>query len=739
MHRTGGLMAATALLGVALAIPLPADAASGQPPLAASGHLPTGRPLAMGDGVVRALATGDRGAAGPGGNLAEGTLSGAGPGAGPAAAFSDGAAVGAGTATASEPVGDRPRATSTDAKTSETYPRPASGSWTIDGHGWGHGIGQSQWGTQGAAESGVVKGIDITARYYPGTAVGTLGNPTVRVNLTAADQGVLQVAPASGLTARDAKTAKSWPLTAGSAYRVLAAADGLHLQKYAGGAWSAVGTAAALTGPVDLSDSAGMLRLHFPDTSQRDYRGVLRAVSSGSGLTTLAVLPMEAYLRGVVPRESPAYWHDAALQAQAIAARDYAAYEAAHAGAGSPYDLCDSDYCQVFGGSNYVAADGTVTALEAASTDAAVQETAGIIRTYQGAPIFSQFSSSNGGYSVAGSQPYLQAGADSWDGVPGEDVHTWTATLAVSDLEARYGPAGLGTLDSLQVITRDGNGEWGGRVQTVVLHGRDGSGAATTVNATGIGVYLAHAWPSYQDGLRSNWWKPRVAASPPPPPAAADLGSSVRAPATLSTGQYLKSPDGRFRAVVQGDGNVVIYDGGRPLWASGTQGSGAVLAVQSDGNLVLYDGAGHPLWATGTAGSGSADQLSLAAGVLTLSTARGPVWSSQGHAATVRAPAQRRAGSVLRSMNGTYQALMQGDGNFVVYGAGRALWATGTQTPAAALALQSDGNLVLYDTSGRARWASGTSGSGGADVLAMQDDGNLVLYSAGRAVWASGS
>jgi len=65
MHRPGGLMAATALLGVALAIPLPADAASGQLPLAASGHLPTARPLAMGDGVVRALATGDRGLPGP--------------------------------------------------------------------------------------------------------------------------------------------------------------------------------------------------------------------------------------------------------------------------------------------------------------------------------------------------------------------------------------------------------------------------------------------------------------------------------------------------------------------------------------------------------------------------------------------------------------------------------------------------------------------------------------------------
>jgi SpoIID/LytB domain protein len=714
--------------------------------VASAGAAPTGASAAAGAPAVgrsSAQLTSGRGALSPAGNLVDGTLLGAGPGGAPGAAFTgDGSGLaGAGSAVGgtSAPAGRAARAATADSQTSEVYPRPASGSWTIDGHGWGHGIGQSQWGTQGAAESGVTSGVAITAHYYPGTDVGALGNPPVRVKISAADPGTLQVAPAAGLTARDAKTSASWPLSGGSAYRVLAAADGLHLQKFAAGVWSSVGTAAVLAGPVDVSSTAPMLRLHFPDGSQRDYRGVLRAVGSGSALTTIAVVPMEDYLRGVVPRESPAYWHDAALQAQAIAARDYAAYEAAHAAAGASYDLCDSDYCQVFGGSNYIAPDGTVTGLESASTDAAVQETAGVIRTVQGAPIFSQFSSSNGGYSVQGSQPYLQATADPWDGVPGEDVHTWTATLAATDLEARYASAGLGTLDSIEVTSRDGNGEWGGRVQTVLLHGHDASGAPTTVSASGEGVYLAHSWPAYQDGLRSSWWKPRAAATPPGPTPPADQGSSVQAPTTLTAGQFLHSPDGRFQAVLQSDGNLVIYGAGRALWATGTQAAGAVLSVQSDGNVVLYDGAGHPLWSTGTAGSGG-NQLSLGNdGALTLTGSGGSVWSSQGQGSTLRAPGHLAAGQALRSANGRYQAVLQSDGNFVVYGPGHALWGTRTQAAGASLALQSDGNLVLYDAAGRPRWASGTAGSGSPNALIMQDDGNLVLYAPRGAVWASGS
>lgn len=52
------------------------------------------------------------------------------------------------------------------------------------------------------------------------------------------------------------------------------------------------------------------------------------------------------------------------------------------------------------------------------------------------------------------------------------------------------------------------------------------------------------------------------------------------------------------RAVLQGDGNFVIYDSENvPLWFTGTGGNpGASLVVQSDGNIVLYSAAGLPLW-----------------------------------------------------------------------------------------------------------------------------------------------
>lgn len=96
----------------------------------------------------------------------------------------------------------------------------------------------------------------------------------------------------------------------------------------------------------------------------------------------------------------------------------------------------------------------------------------------------------------------------------------------------------------------------------------------------------------------------------------------------------------------------------------------------------------------------------------------------------------------IRSANG-YEFVMQGDGNAVIYkpapGGRVAIWATNTGgRPGSYLAMQSDGNLVLYQ-GGRAYWATGMMGAG--SYLVMQEDGNLVMYrpsGSGRvAVWAS--
>jgi hypothetical protein len=97
----------------------------------------------------------------------------------------------------------------------------------------------------------------------------------------------------------------------------------------------------------------------------------------------------------------------------------------------------------------------------------------------------------------------------------------------------------------------------------------------------------------------------------------------------------------------------------------------------------------------------------------------------------------------LVSPSGNYEAVMQTDGNFVIYTTNRVpIWATATNGKGTApykLAMQADSNLVVYATSG-ATWASGTRTGTAPYTLIMQDDGNLVIYDkSSRAIWASGS
>ncbi len=83
--------------------------------------------------------------------------------------------------------------------------------------------------------------------------------------------------------------------------------------------------------------------------------------------------------------------------------------------------------------------------------------------------------------------------------------------------------------------------------------------------------------------------------------------------------------------------------------------------------------------------------------------------------------------------------VLQGDGNLVLYGNGKALWSTRTSGKGAnRLVVQSDGNLVLYNN-GKALWSSRTNGQG-TSRLVLQGDGNLVLYKLqGRPTWWTGT
>lgn len=100
------------------------------------------------------------------------------------------------------------------------------------------------------------------------------------------------------------------------------------------------------------------------------------------------------------------------------------------------------------------------------------------------------------------------------------------------------------------------------------------------------------------------------------------------------------------------------------------------------------------------------------------------------------------SGQTLVSGDGHYELAMQGDGNLVLYwlngsATGRVLWDTNTSGDAGAHALlQPNGNLVLLDPSNNTLWSSNTSGAGCANLI-VQGDGNLVLYNGQGAFWAT--
>src|ERR1017187_2275340 len=214
----------------------------------------------------------------------------------------------------------------------------------------------------------------------------------------------------------------------------------------------------------------------------------------------------------------------------------------------------------------------------------------------------------------------------------------------------------------------------------------------------------------------------------------------------LKGGSWLASSNGHYRLTMQGDGNVVLYGEGRPLWASDTAGHpGAFLAMQGDGNLVVYEG-NRPIWTSGTDRGGNAPyylNLQDNGNATIYSPARKPLWATNTAVGVGRtelvAGTPLKAGSWLASSNGHYRLTMQGDGNLVLYGEGRPLWASNTAGhPGAFFAMQGDGNLVVYEGN-RPIWTSGTDRGGNAPYyLYLQDNGNATIYSpARRPLWAT--
>lgn len=139
------------------------------------------------------------------------------------------------------------------------------------------------------------------------------------------------------------------------------------------------------------------------------FRGSLEVRQDVSGgLRVVNELPIETYLRGVVPSElGPAVYPEIeALKAQTVAARTYT-YRNLGQFSDEGFDLCDTPRCQVYGGIK----------AEHPLSDRAIQETEGVIAVFQGQPINSLYTSTCGGHTEDASEIFPEDAATYLTGV----------------------------------------------------------------------------------------------------------------------------------------------------------------------------------------------------------------------------------------------------------------------------------------------------------------------------------
>ncbi len=160
------------------------------------------------------------------------------------------------------------------------------------------------------------------------------------------------------------------------------------------------------------------------------YRGRTKVVPTSGGITAVNYVELDEYLYSVVGSEMPTSWPLEALKAQAVTARSYALYQR-QGSANTVFDVGNTTRWQVYHGIEK----------EAASTQAAVQETRGQVLTHNGQIINAVFHSSSGGHTANVEDvwvtplPYLR-GVPDYD-QDGNNRFRWTETFNSDQMRAR--------------------------------------------------------------------------------------------------------------------------------------------------------------------------------------------------------------------------------------------------------------------------------------------------------------
>jgi stage II sporulation protein D len=329
-------------------------------------------------------------------------------------------------------------------------PAAAATELVVNGKGWGHGVGMSQWGAYGYAQHGW-SWRRILAHYYVGTQVAAAPVSRVRVLLGEAQPRV-SIACAGAIRVSD-RSGRGYTLAPGK----YAFGPGLKLPvghkrlKVSGGQqhrerFVVLTTRRALRSPLVFDCPSAPLAW-----DGHAYHGALVVRRGAKELSVVNSLRLDDYVRGVVGGEMPHRWSIAALEAQAVAARSYAL---ATLKPGKKFDLFSDTRSQVYGGIGY----------ETPKTNLAVARTADQVLTWNGHVATAFFFSTSGGRTAdvrevwpkLGDVPYLRSVPDPYD--TRSPHHAWgpitfDATRLAKRLHVPPGPVTVEQTDAGRVTT----------------------------------------------------------------------------------------------------------------------------------------------------------------------------------------------------------------------------------------------------------------------------------------------
>ncbi|HEX7626281.1 MAG TPA: SpoIID/LytB domain-containing protein [Gaiellaceae bacterium] len=338
--------------------------------------------------------------------------------------------------------------------TTNSTTTPAKSVLVVDGHGWGHGLGLSQWGAYGYAKHGWTYDR-ILSHYYTGATLGPAKVTSLRILLASAKKTTLS-------------STVPWTVTDATGQKAVLDPGALVLK-----GTPAIDTQPALQPPFTFTAPQPLT------VDGKPYRGKLLVSGDGKLVQVIDTVGLENYVKGVVPAEMPSNWSPEALKAQAVAARSYAL---ANLRKKSPFDLYGDTRDQVYGG----------IAAESPSSTAAVDATKGEVMLFNGKVADTLFFSTSGGRTASALEstgiavPYLVPVADPYDTL--SPYHDWGPVVLDAAKVAKQlklsAPIG-------DVQVTDGAS---GRARTVTVVADDDSQVTLTGNQVRTVLGLRSTW-----------------------------------------------------------------------------------------------------------------------------------------------------------------------------------------------------------------------------------------------------